>query len=245
MTFIGVKEKQRRSTVRGLSTITLCIALTSGCMTLDTRTNPSYDGPPAYSGTRLALGNFRDAFLAVRPEFMAFFLVDSVLSGVADTLLLPITIGEQSRWSAARERAARTDLEQPSVIRPAKGEDPIRSANRLYRTCNNLLRNLRDRYTDCYTIEADIQIVVEGELVRTPAAIEYKNEIREALAPKRGTAEYVRWADESFEQEGDNVRVKATRVDSAYNDKTPIELLMGPGPDGEWRILEEKSVGWR
>jgi len=228
-----------------LGAIVLTGSLTSGCMTLDTRTNPGYEGPPVYSGTRLALRNFQGAFYAVRPEIMAFFLADSVLSGVADTLLLPVTIGEQQTWSAARQLEARTDVEQPSLIRPAAKEDPILTAKRLYRACNSLARSFRDRFTDCYSIDAKIEILVDGNVDRTLTGIDYKNEIREVIAAKRGTTEYVRLDDPVYTREGANVLVTATRLDSEFDDPTEIQMLMGPDEEGAWRILEERSVGWR
>ena len=75
---------------RAVATL-LCSALASGCMTFDTRSNPGYNGPPAYSGVRQAASNARQAFTAFNVPFLAFFTIDMVLSAVADTLLLPIT----------------------------------------------------------------------------------------------------------------------------------------------------------
>jgi len=235
----------RMKTIGVLGATALTASGLVGCMTFDTRSNPGYEGPPLYSGTRVAVANFRGAFLAVRPELMAFFLADSVLSGVADTLLLPITIGEQSTWTAARVRAARTDVEQPSVIQPAAREDAVRTAKRLYRTCNGLGRTFSDRFTDCYAVGAKIEILVDGQVERTLSGAEYKDEIRAALATKRGTTEYVRLENPTYAAEGANVRVKAKRLDSEFDDQTEVEMLMGPDAEGNWRILEERSVGWR
>jgi hypothetical protein len=40
------------------------------------------------------------------------------------------------------------------------------------------------------------------------------------------------------------VRVRATRRSSREPAESAIELVIGPGGDGGWRILEETSVGW-
>jgi len=225
--------------------VLLVTALVSGCMTFDTRTNPSYTGPPVYSGTRLAAAGFAAGFYAVDLQGMTFFGGDLPLSFVADTLLLPLTVVEQQRWGAERAERARLDVEQPSLIDPARGESAERSARRLFKTCENLAKNLRRLYADCYTLQAKIEIQEAGGAVRTLGGEEYKQEILTAMAPLQGTGEYVRYEDPVFELEEKNVRVRATRIDSQVDRRTPIEFLMGPCEDGGWRILEEKSIGWR
>ena len=231
--------------MRRASISVLCAGLMCGCMTFDTRTNPDYDGPPLYSGTRVAFSNFSAAFYALNLGFAGFFLADGVLSGVADTLLLPLTVPQQLAWSKARRDALDASLEQPSPIQPARNEAALVTARRLFNTCNGLVRNQRLKYTDCYAVTARIEIQEDGETRRTLSGSEYKLEVREALARMRGTTRFVRYDDPVFEEEGDRVRVRASRIDPEFDDETTIELLMGPGEDGGWRILEEKSIGWK
>jgi uncharacterized protein YceK len=225
--------------------VMVCTALASGCMTFDTRTNPGYTGPPMYSGARTAAGNAGQAFTAFNLPFFAFFLVDTVLSTVADTLLLPLTAIEQSKWSEARERRQRIDVEQPSLVTPAAKEDPLRTARRLFKACENLARNLNPMYTDCYTIEAQIEIKDEDGDVRTLTGKEYKEEIRAVITARRGGTRFVRYLEPQFDVEGDRVRVRAVREESGIQERLPIEFVFGPGSDGGWRILEEKGPGWR
>ena len=77
------------------------------------------------------------------------------------------------------------------------------------------------------------------------SAREYKDEIRAVMEAKKGSGRFVRFIDEKYEVDGDKVRIRATREDAGLEERTPIELLLGRGADGGWRILEEKSVGWR
>jgi uncharacterized protein YceK len=219
--------------------------LTAGCMTLDTRTNPSYSGPPVYSGTRVAAGYAGQTFYALNIPYFAFFTLDTALSLVADTVLLPFTIPEQIRWSERRQTEARTDIEQPSVILPPNQEAPEDTARRLFRACEPLARTLNNTYLDCYSANAKIEIVDEGEVVRTLTGTEYKEEIRPVMDAARGGTKFVRYADPTFERDGENVRITATRLDSELDGRTPIELIVGAGPDGGWRILEERSIGWQ
>jgi uncharacterized protein YceK len=232
------------STLRAL-VVSLCTALASGCMTFDTRTNPGYSGPPMYSGARTAAGNAGQAFTAFNLPFFAFFVIDTVLSTVADTLLLPLTAFEQSKWSEARERRQRIDIEQPSLVVPAANEDPLRTARRLFKACENLARNLNPTYTDCYALDAKIEITDEDGDVRTLNGLEYKAEVRKVLEARRGGTRFVRFLEPQYEVEGQRVRVRAVREDSGVQKRKPIEFVFGPGSDGGWRILEEKSPGWR
>jgi uncharacterized protein YceK len=232
------------SAIRALA-ISLCTALASGCMTFDTRTNPGYSGPPLYSGARTAAGNAGQAFTAFNLPFFAFFVIDIGLSTGADTLLLPLTAFEQAKWSEARERRQRIDVEQPSLVTPAAHEDPLRTARRLFKACENLARNLNPTYTDCYTVDATIEIKDEDGDVRTLNGTQYKEEIRQVINARRGGTRFVRLLEPQFSVEGDRVRVRAVREDSGVQERVPIEFVFGAGSDGGWRILEEKSPGWR
>ncbi len=59
------------------------------------------------------------------------------------------------------------------------------------------------------------------------------------LAKERG--DYSTYSDISFKLEGANVRVTATRFSVLKKYKSPLSLLVGPTPAGDWRILEELS----
>jgi uncharacterized protein YceK len=224
----------------------LASSLLCGCMTLDSRINPSYNGPPAYSGTRRAVGNIQAAFMAFSPFGMVFNTGDLLLCLVADTLLLPVTGFEQAKYSAERSSRARTDLEQPSLVFPAENEDPLRTARRLFKACENLARNMNPQYVDCYSISSKIEITEEdSDDTRSLTGQAYKDEVKAVILARRGGTRFVRYLDPSYELEGQRVRVKATREDAGIQERHPIEFVFGPGEDGGWRILEERSQGWR
>lgn len=234
-----------RRSARPLLAALLCICFASACMTIDTRSNPGYSGPPAYSGTRTAAARVQGAFMGFNLVGILLNSVDVLLCMVADTFILPLTAFEQAKWSEEREQRARTDIEQKSLVFPAEGEDPLRTARRLFKTCESLARNLNPQYINCYSIDSKIEVTDEDGDTRTVNGKEYKEEVKAVLLARRGGTRFVRFFDPKFELEGNRVRVRATREESGFQERVPIEFLFGAGEDGGWRILEEKSPGFR
>jgi hypothetical protein len=202
--------------------------------------NQGYEGPAVYSGARQSLNFAKLAFLQVNPFLLALALGDSLISAVADTALLPVTIPEQLAQNASEREHARLDIDQPSVVSPIKGEEAMRTAKRLYQTCSNYVINVNPRVTDCYAIAAKIKI--EGGEEMTGA--EYKERLREELAPLKGSGRFISLKEPKYEQVGNNVRVEATRRDPDSAKKSTLVWVLGPGSDGQWRILEEEGVGF-
>jgi uncharacterized protein YceK len=229
---------QRSRWFRGLCTA--ATALTLGCGTVDTRMNEGYEGPPVYSGARQSLSFAKLAFLQVNPFLLALALGDSVISAVADTVLLPITIPEQLQQNTESREHARLDIDQPSVVSQIKGEEPLRTAKRLYQTCSNYVINVNPRVTDCYAIDAKIKIEGGEELT----GAEYKEKLREELAPLKGSGRFISLKEPKYEIAGTNVRVEATRRDPDSAKKSTLVWVVGPGSDGQWRILEEEGAGF-
>jgi hypothetical protein len=223
----------------------LCLCFGNACMTLDSRVNPDYNGPPLYAGVRGASGNFKAAFMTFNAFGMILATADIFACLIADTLLLPLTAVEQSKWSEARVNRARTDLEQPSLVFPAEKEDPLRTARRLFRACENLARNLNPQYIDCYSIGSKIELTDEDGETRSLDGKAYKEEVKAIILARRGGTRFVRYLDPQYELEGNRVRVRATREESGIQERNPIEFVFGAGEDGGWRILEERSRGWR
>ena len=234
-------------TFRSSRAIAALASVLFACSTFDTQTNAGYKGAPAYSGTRQvsrSLGSLFANFSQIGELIpITFNLLDLPLSLVADTLLLPVTIPAQLRYSAEQERSARIDIEQPSVSVGARNAPPLRQAARLFEECSSLVSNFKERYVDCYSISADIT-VENASGVRTLKGIAYKDEIRAFLEPQRGTVRFIRYIDPQYEIEGKRVRIRATRIDSKDSSRIPIELVVAEGADGGWRIVEEKSPGF-
>ena len=213
-------------------------AFALGCNTIDTRTNQGYRGPRTYSGTRVALSLAGSAFMRLNPPEVALWLGDAALSATADTLLLPITIPEQIRLNRETAQRLRTDVEQPGVLRPINDESPLNTAKRLFRECSSHVLNIKPELTDCYSIDAKIEL--DGEEL---TGAEYKTRLRAEYLPLRGGSSFVRLRDPDYEVREGSVLITARRLEADTQERTPITWIVGPGPDGVWRILEERSQG--
>ena len=96
----------------GVWLLAACVG--SGCMTIDTRRNVSYEGPRTFSGSRASLGYIGDGFLSLSIPLMLIFMVDLPFSLVADTLLLPlIRCRRASRARRAAGRGCRANRPRP------------------------------------------------------------------------------------------------------------------------------------
>jgi len=73
---------------------------------------------------------------------------------------------------------------------------------------------------------------------------EYKPLLRDALSQDASAGEMIEWRDPDYSAEGERVRVSVKRARSDNPSRVPVALLVGPGPDGGWRILEEVGPGF-
>jgi uncharacterized protein YceK len=210
----------------------------AGCMTLDTRANAAYDGPRTYSGTQRDAQAIGPALLAFSP-FFVFHLVDLPFSLVADTLLLPITLPEERERRARIAAAVSTETEQPAPVAPLPQESAEETARRLFETCRERLEQMRGSLADCFSIDARVQ--TQGELVSGAA---YKARLRDALARLRRSGDFITWRDPRFSDAGKRVRIVATLARAQSAEVQAIELLVGPGADEGWRVLEARGVDW-
>ena len=163
-----------------------------------------------------------------------------MLCSAADTLLLPITIPEQIRRNERLEQSLRTDIEQPGVLREIGGERPINTAKRLFRECSSLVLNVKPQLTDCYSIEAKIELEGGEEL----SGAQYKEQLRSEFLALGKTGRFVRLVKPEYEEQGQNIAIDMQRLDSDKNESKPLHWLVGPGTDGQWRILEERGPGF-
>lgn len=230
--------------------IAAIVGLASGCMTYQTRTDPGYDGPPIYSGTRTAWSNLGESTLSLQITLMLISLVDLPFSFLADTAMLPVTVPESRARADAASISVEDPLliEQPSPVDVPEGTDALRAAALLYDECLRRLEQLDPTLTDCYSIDARIEIIAVSDSGaiggRKLNGVEYKRYIVGRISRARATSDYITFRGATFEPEGDAVRVRAYRHSASTSARHTVSLLVGPGPDGGWRILEENSAGW-
>jgi len=98
---------------------------------------------------------------------------------------------------------------------------------------------------DLYSDEAKIQntrTFPTGEKkVMTLPAPTYKELIRKVMPMAKARGDTDSFSEVKYTPEGDNVRVHAIRYSNLKKYSAPLSLLVGPGKDGAWLILEELS----
>jgi uncharacterized protein YceK len=232
-------------TKRALAGVVLPACLAWGCMTYDTRSDVSYDGPRVYSGTRLAASQAADQFMNLNLPWVMLFGIDLPFCLVADTLLLPWTIPEEIERREALRQSLQTADERPSVISIAPGTEPLTAARELFEECVERLQRYNPLLTDCFAHDARI-FYHEGE-PRMLTGAEYKPRIRAAVAEFQSRGEYVTWRRPRYLPlpDAERVRIEVDRSSSERGDLGKLELLVGPGPNGGWRIVELRGASWR
>ncbi|MEX2206588.1 MAG: YceK/YidQ family lipoprotein [Myxococcota bacterium] len=225
---------------RPLAGLLALLVAAPGCMTLDTQLSRGYEGPYVYSGVRKDLEILGPAFLHLSFGWVTLSLLDLPLSLVADTLLLPVSISRDSVRDQKIEEKLQVRSDRPARVRAKDDEPPVETARRLFDECRELLRRQDDTVADCYSVDASITIA-DGSSAR---GSEHKLTIREAIALHRRLGISVDWREPVFEPDGERVRIRATRRSSQSADASELVLVVAPGPDGGWRIVEETGVGW-
>jgi uncharacterized protein YceK len=227
---------------RSLRLLALVLALSAAaCMTVDTRRSKGYDGPRVYSGTRASLELIRVAAIGFNVPFFLIWAVDLPFSFVADTLLLPLTIGEERRRSSELTTAARVDVELPGPVRPIAGTSPERNAQQLFEACVTDFEQLDPRVSSCYSVDA--RVTAADGSVTTGSA--FKPELRSALERIRADGGFLTYHDATYLRDGDGVRIQATLKASFLDTSQPASFRVAPGPDGDWRITEAQSPPWK
>jgi len=227
---------------RTLTTLA-AVVLATGCMTIDTRSDRNYDGPRIYSGTRVAARQTGEAILEYQLGWLVLFGLDVPLSFVADTLLLPVTIGEERRRRSEQAERLQVGDERPPPVEIAAGSDPIAAAKRVFEACLGRLQRYNPLMTDCFSLEARV-FYVEG----TPTMLtgeEYRPRVRAQLAEMQARNEFFTWRDPEFAVDGDRVRVDVQRASSERGDLGELSLWISPDARGAWRIVEVRGARWR
>lgn len=209
-------------------------------MSLDTQLDAGYKGPYVYSGVRKDLGIMGPAFLHLSFGWVMITLFDLPFSLVSDTLLLPVSLSRDAKRDQEIHETTQIERDRPALVTAKPAEAPADTAKRLFDACRERMRRQEDQLSDCWAVDASIR--VDGAPAQSGSA--WKLVVRDALARDREAGIFVDWRDPVFTPEGERVRVQATRRSTREPAESPLVLVVGPGADGGWRILEESSVGW-
>lgn len=132
------------------------------------------------------------------------------------------------------------------LVQPAIGsEDPIVKARAVFERYSSLEAAFDPDVADLYSDTAAIRnkrTYPTGQVRElTLPADRYKALIRASMPLAKEKGDYSVYSETTFRLEGANVRVTATRFSVLKKYKSPISLLIGPAPSGDWLILEELS----
>jgi hypothetical protein len=125
------------------------------------------------------------------------------------------------------------------------GDDPLARAQELFETYVELERSFEPTIADLYADDAYIENTrtypsgEERKLV-FPAA-QYKTLLRKAMPLAKVRGDTGSYSEVTFKAEDGRVRIEALRYSDLKAYESPIELVVGPGPDGEWLIFAEIS----
>jgi hypothetical protein len=75
----------------------------------------------------------------------------------------------------------------------------------------------------------------------TLPATQYKQLIRQAMPLAKQRGDTNRYSECEYSPEGERVRIKCTRYSELKKYSSPMSLLVGPGPKGDWLVFEEIS----
>jgi hypothetical protein len=97
-----------------------------------------------------------------------------------------------------------------------------------------------DLYADDAVIRDRRLHATGSDEVSVPGAL-YKTLLRRAISTAKARNAVNQYSDCSYAAVRTRVRIVCTRFSALKGSTSPVSLLVGPGPSGEWRIFEEKS----
>jgi hypothetical protein len=98
-----------------------------------------------------------------------------------------------------------------------------------------------DLYADDAKIQNTRTYPTGQKRVQTIPAPAYKALIRQAMPLAKQRGDTNTYSEIKFTQEGDKVRVTASRYSNLKKYSSPLSLLVGPNKEGVWLIYEELS----
>ena len=122
---------------------------------------------------------------------------------------------------------------------------PRQKAEALFRRYVELEHNFDPAMADLYSDTAQFKVTLvspQGSKdVQILPAPQRKAQIRKVMPLAKRLRDLSFYTEEKYEQEGNFVRIKVKRYAELYKFSSPLELLVGPGPKGDWLVLEEVS----
>ncbi len=123
--------------------------------------------------------------------------------------------------------------------------DPSAKAKQLFERYVALERAFDAAQADLYADDAKIQNTRtyptgQKRTVEFPAP-EYKKLLRAAMPLAKARGDTSTYSDVKYAQVGERVRITCTRFSELKKYSSPLSLLVGPGADGKWLIVEEIS----
>jgi hypothetical protein len=127
----------------------------------------------------------------------------------------------------------------------ARADDPMSQAKSVFDRYAALGAAFDAGVADLYADSAHIQNTRrysdgQSRSMSMPA-LTYKALIRQVMPQAKAAGDYSSYSQVTYVQEGERVRINATRYSELRKYSSPFSLLVGPGPDGNWLIFEELS----
>jgi hypothetical protein len=100
---------------------------------------------------------------------------------------------------------------------------------------------IADLYADTARIESRRITAGSPPEVRTTPAPQYKDQLRKVMPIAKRRRDLSFYTEVTYAAEGRFVRIRAKRYAEYKKFTSPVELLVGPGANGQWQIFEELS----
>lgn len=132
-----------------------------------------------------------------------------------------------------------------SLVGRATAADPMAEAKKLFSTFVERLNAFDPAVADLYADDAKVENTRKYPDGTSKTAVvpaqKYKAMLRDALPVAKQNRDTSQFFAVEYKQAGDKVRIDTTRLTAVKMEGTPLTLVVGPGPDGKWVILEEHS----
>jgi hypothetical protein len=132
-----------------------------------------------------------------------------------------------------------------ALVAPALAADPMAEAKQLFATFVARVNAFDPAVADLYANDAKIENTRKypdgtTQTVTVPAP-KYKEMLRAAMPSAKQRSDTSDFLDVQYTKVGEHVRIATTRFSNAKLEAAPLTLVVGPGSDGTWMILEELS----